>query len=493
MMDLGSLTGLLSSFSRINRLNIEIRDGNGQVYSSNGGCLATDISSELNKAFRKIMTAEVSGYKSVNNRFFVLGVPIQKDELPLGVILAYDSGPGPQVNSDDLEVFLKQLGEVIIDRWESQSEIEDITEELIQSFEDLYLFSNLATNIKTLNFSGTILREPLEELLDTMRVDMAFIVLLDNPECNALASKEGMAGRVRDQNAFSQNLLKVLPENIRSSEDNYFMISNSKDFSEFAELHPDVYRFLLVKVRYKKDFYGWIGLVSFNLDEFFRKGELRLLSSMAEQVAMVITNTALFHDLERFVVNMVKSLVFAIEANDRYTRGHSERVSKICMLIAARLNLDEEERNALRWASILHDVGKIGIPEQILTKPGCLTDEEYRVIQEHPEKGYKILKPLEQLSNSLTAILHHHERFDGLGYPDKLKGEEVPKLARIIAVADTFDAINSDRAYRPAKSADDTMIIIQEIAGTQLDPELVRTFEEIYDTPMLFEQVEQIK
>ena len=492
-MDLGSLTGLLSSLSRINRLNIEIRDENGLAYSSNSGCPAADISSELDKAFEKIMTAEVSGYKSANGQFFVLGVPIQKDELLQGVILAYGSGPSPQVSSDDLEVFLKQLGEVIIERWESQSEIEEVTEELIQSFEDLYLFSSSATKIKTLNFSGTILRELIEELLDTMRVDMAFVALLDNPEYNALVSKEEMAGRVQDQNAFSQNLLKVLPENIHSSEDNYFMISNSKDFPDYAELHPDVYRFLLVKVQHQEDFYGWIGLVSFNLDEFFRKGELRLLSSIAEQVAMVTTNTALFHDLERFVVNMVKSLVFAIEAKDHYIRGHSERVSQICMLMAAKLNLNEEDRNALRWASILHDVGKIGIPEQILTKPGRLTDEEYRIIKEHPEKGYNILMPLEQLSNSLPAILHHQERFDGQGYPAKLKGEEIPKLARIIAVADTFDAINSDRAYRPAKSTEDTMAIIREIAGTQLDPELARVFEEIYTAPTLIEQAGQIK
>ncbi|MBW2623622.1 MAG: HD-GYP domain-containing protein [Deltaproteobacteria bacterium] len=180
-------------------------------------------------------------------------------------------------------------------------------------------------------------------------------------------------------------------------------------------------------------------------------------------------------------------MVYAIEAKDYYTSGHSERVNKLCMLMSTQLQLEEEERNALRWASILHDVGKIGIPEHILTKPGRLTDEEYQLIQEHPEKGYNILEPLEQLADSLPAILHHHERYDGQGYPGKLKGKEIPRLARIIAIADTYDAINSDRAYRPKKSAEETMAIIRDVAGSQLDPELVQDFEVVYSTRMLIE------
>jgi HD-GYP domain-containing protein (c-di-GMP phosphodiesterase class II) len=207
---------------------------------------------------------------------------------------------------------------------------------------------------------------------------------------------------------------------------------------------------------------------------------LRLLISIAEQVAVVISNTDLYNDLERFVFNVVKSLVYAIEAKDVYTRGHSERVSRYCLLMAEHLQLEENQKNHLHWASILHDIGKIGIPESILTKPDRLTDEEYRTIRDHPEKGHTILKPLDQLSASLPSILHHHERYDGTGYPRRLKGEEIPLLARVIAVADTFDAITSDRAYRPARTPQEALAIIKEVAGSQLDPALVDIFREVY-------------
>jgi HD-GYP domain-containing protein (c-di-GMP phosphodiesterase class II) len=232
-------------------------------------------------------------------------------------------------------------------------------------------------------------------------------------------------------------------------------------------------------MRHNDNVYGWLGLVSFNLKEIFRRSELRLLSSMAEQLAVVMANTDLYQDLERFVINVVKSLVYAIEAKDVYTRGHSERVNRYTMLMAEHLQLDEEQKKVLYWASILHDVGKIGIPEAILNKPGPLNDDEYRVIKSHPEKGYDILQPLEQLASSLPGILHHHERYDGGGYPHGVKGEEIPLLARIIAVADTFDAITSDRAYRKGKTAKEALTIIEKVAGTQLDPHLVEVFVDV--------------
>jgi HD-GYP domain-containing protein (c-di-GMP phosphodiesterase class II) len=197
-----------------------------------------------------------------------------------------------------------------------------------------------------------------------------------------------------------------------------------------------------------------------------------------------LANVDLYHDLEEFVINMVKSLVFTIEAKDIYTRGHSERVNRYAMLMAERLQLDEAEKNILNWASILHDIGKIGVPESILNKPGRLNEEEFDVIKRHPKKGHKILEPLEQLASCLPSILHHHERLDGKGYPHGLKGEEIPFLARIIAVADTFDAITSNRAYRSAKAAEKALAIVDEVAGTQLDPVVVEAFKEVYETTL---------
>ena len=201
---------------------------------------------------------------------------------------------------------------------------------------------------------------------------------------------------------------------------------------------------------------------------------------MAEQVGLVISNTDLFRNLEGFLVNLVRSFIQAIEAKDAYTRGHSERVSQYCGLMADELGMEAEDKKNLQSASLLHDVGKIGISETILNKPGRLTEAEFNAIKEHPEKGYNILKPIAQLSTALPGILHHHERYDGGGYPGGLAGDKISFIGRIIAIADTFDAISSNRAYRSAKSKEKAMTIVREVAGTQLDPELVSVFETVY-------------
>jgi HD-GYP domain-containing protein (c-di-GMP phosphodiesterase class II) len=150
------------------------------------------------------------------------------------------------------------------------------------------------------------------------------------------------------------------------------------------------------------------------------------------------------------------------------------------MLVGAQLGLNEVELGDLKWASILHDIGKIGIPESILNKPDSLTDDEYAIIKGHPGKGADILKPVDQLTGSISSIVHHHERYDGRGYPKGLKGDEIPLAARIIAAADTFDAINSHRAYRAAKSKEAAMAIIEEVSGSQLDPRVVAAFKKVY-------------
>jgi HD-GYP domain-containing protein (c-di-GMP phosphodiesterase class II) len=142
--------------------------------------------------------------------------------------------------------------------------------------------------------------------------------------------------------------------------------------------------------------------------------------------------------------------------------------------------MSPEELEALKWASLLHDIGKIGIPENVLNKPGKLTADEYELIKKHPMKGKTILEPIQHLSRSLPAVTYHHERYNGTGYPKGLKGEQIPLAARIIAVADTFDAITSSRSYRKPKSAREAMLVLDQVSGTQLDARLVNIFKSVY-------------
>ncbi len=185
--------------------------------------------------------------------------------------------------------------------------------------------------------------------------------------------------------------------------------------------------------------------------------------------------------LHNRVVQTVSSFILAIEEKDRYTQGHSKRVAEYSALMADVLNLQENERLDLLYAAQLHDIGKIGISEQLLNKPGKLNVVEYETIKTHPHKGVKILEPLDFLGHLLPIIEGHHEWFDGNGYPNGLKGENIPYLARIIAVCDTFDAMTSERSYRKPLSL---KIAIQEIkdgSGSQFDPQAVEAFLKVFE------------
>lgn len=182
--------------------------------------------------------------------------------------------------------------------------------------------------------------------------------------------------------------------------------------------------------------------------------------------------------LQQYYLNTIKSLARALEAKDPYARGHSERVTQYAIAIAKRLGFSEKEISLLEDLCILHDIGKIGVPEKILAKPTSLSEEEWQVIKKHPEIGEEILKPIEFLKPGLSIVLDHHERPDGKGYPQGLKGDEIPLLASIVSVADAFDAMTSDRPYRKAFSKDEATAIIEENTGTQFDSRVVEAFLE---------------
>jgi HD-GYP domain-containing protein (c-di-GMP phosphodiesterase class II) len=175
-------------------------------------------------------------------------------------------------------------------------------------------------------------------------------------------------------------------------------------------------------------------------------------------------------------LSTITTLVLSLEAKDPYARGHSERVTKYSVAIAKELGLSQEEIAEIERAGKLHDIGKLGIDDAILSKPGLLTDKEYAIVKTHPQRGTVILEPLDFLSKERTIMRHHHERFDGGGYPDRLKGEEIPLGARIMALADAFDAMKSERPYRQPLPEEEILSEIKKNAGSQFDPKVVEAF-----------------
>jgi putative two-component system response regulator len=174
------------------------------------------------------------------------------------------------------------------------------------------------------------------------------------------------------------------------------------------------------------------------------------------------------------------SLALSIEAKDRYTEGHCERLSKYSVAMAERLGLPDELRVALRRAGVVHDIGKIGVPEQILTKPGPLTDEEWKIMKQHPAMGERICAPLKSFRHVLPVIRHHHEKLDGSGYPDGLSGDQIPLTARILQVADVYDALTTERPYRTAIQPHEALGIVRdEVRRGWWDGAVVDEFEAV--------------
>jgi diguanylate cyclase (GGDEF)-like protein len=219
-------------------------------------------------------------------------------------------------------------------------------------------------------------------------------------------------------------------------------------------------------------------LVCANREGGFEELEDDVLLAMGDQAGAILQNARLHQELRGSYLATVSMLAEAIQAKDPFLRGHSEEVTGYVTAVAERLAIDGKRRERLVFGSLLHDVGKIGISERILHKPDRLTPEEFAIVQLHPRIGYRLLEQVPALRPIAPAILHHHERYDGGGYPTGLRGEQIPLEARIVAVADAFSAMTADRPYRPRMALEEACAELEQNAGTQFDPEIVRIFTE---------------
>lgn len=217
-------------------------------------------------------------------------------------------------------------------------------------------------------------------------------------------------------------------------------------------------------------------LVARNREKIFTREDEQLLHILAPQIAIAFENATLHSQLKKNFYDTVEALVEAVEKKDRYTGGHTKRVVHYSVLISKHLHLSEEELERVKLGALLHDVGKIGVEDKILKKDSPLEPCEWEVMQEHPQMGYEIMSRVEGLKDVIAGMRYHHERYDGLGYPEGLKGEEIPLVARIIAVADTYDAMVSTRPYRKGLPTEKAFAEIVKYSGTQFDPKVVDAF-----------------
>ena len=215
--------------------------------------------------------------------------------------------------------------------------------------------------------------------------------------------------------------------------------------------------------------------------------QMRIINQINEELAEKNA------ELEQAYLDTVKILRQTVEAKDPYTRGHSDRVSAFAVLLGSKLGLSENDLETLRVGGLFHDIGKIGIPDNVLTKDDRLTENEFSQIKEHPTIGAHILGNAKVFQDIIPIVKHHHERYDGHGYPSKLAGEDIPYLVRIVTVVDTFDAMTSNRSYRKALSLDTVKEEIQKCKGTQFDPVIAQTFLNNIDSEEVKEIQEKFK
>ncbi len=211
----------------------------------------------------------------------------------------------------------------------------------------------------------------------------------------------------------------------------------------------------------------------------FRASDMNLADVLTAYCGDLIANFRLHHQLRQISVDLVRSLVSTVDQKDPYTSGHSIRVGYYATLLGCAIGLDAEALQMLEWSALLHDVGKIGIRDEVLKKTGRLTAEEFEHIKEHPIRSSEVVGRVPQLANALDGIRHHHEHYDGSGYPDGLAGEEIPFQARIVQVADVFDALTSSRSYRKSFHWEKALRILTEESGTTVDPGLAKIFCEL--------------
>jgi HD-GYP domain-containing protein (c-di-GMP phosphodiesterase class II) len=221
---------------------------------------------------------------------------------------------------------------------------------------------------------------------------------------------------------------------------------------------------------------GVVEVLNKENDGDFNEQDLETLVAVSATAAIAIQNSKLHQSVIDGYKGTIKALAAAIDAKDPYTCGHSQRVVEYALMAGAALSLSPVELEVLEYAGILHDIGKIGIADNILCKPGNLTEEEYCAIPEHPVIGANIIEGIPFLKEARTLVLYHHERYDGLGYPEGLKGEDIPLGARLLTVADSFDSMTTDRPYHAALNINHALDELRRCAGTQFCPIAVKAF-----------------
>jgi putative nucleotidyltransferase with HDIG domain len=359
-----------------------------------------------------------------------------------------------------------------------EKQMEEMSVHMAAVYEEISLLHRLTRDLRLSKTDEELARTALQWLLEIVPAEGIGLILLPVAEQN-----DNFLGNVRTKPVlltagdfpFGTDAFLALADQfqVRSAKDPVV-----KNFSEQPLVFASVplRNLIAVPVLEGENLFGYLAAVNHVRGEQFGSMEANLLHSVATIIGVHSGNIDLYRQQAELLAGVVKALTSAIDAKDPYTCGHSDRVARIAVRLAQELGYPSETLSRVYLAGLLHDIGKIGVHDAVLQKPGKLTDQEFELIKTHVKTGFRILSGLKQLEDINRVVLHHHEAWNGNGYPEKLAGEAIPEIARIIAVADAYDAMASDRPYRTRMPNDKIDDIIRAGAGRQWDPVVVDAF-----------------
>jgi putative nucleotidyltransferase with HDIG domain len=378
---------------------------------------------------------------------------------------------------------LAAVGEAVRTRFalaEAANQCDSLSGALAQSFEEITLLHNVGEILRVTRPILGLLEYLCSELCETTGAEAAATCLPDEEGGDPLVVTAG------EPPVAEADLPALLADLLGGAGGQPAIINYCQQEPALAQVSPALERVVVVPLPLGEGEPGAVAI--FNRPRLeFGSPDVKLMRSSANATAVFIENRRLYRDLHTMMLDLVRALVSSVDAKDPYTCGHSERVAILCRELARELGLTDDEVEQAYMAGLLHDIGKIGTPEGILRKEGSLRPDERLVIGEHPDIGGRILKGIKQLQDVREAVIHHHERVDGSGYPRGVSGDDLSLLARIVGLADSFDAMTSTRPYREMMPLEVVEREIERHTGTQFDARVVEAFKRI-DKKSLMEQ-----
>ncbi len=364
-----------------------------------------------------------------------------------------------------------------------EHEVRDLSLHLSANYEEISLLYRLTQNLKLSSNGEELAMRALEWLSDVLPIESAAVQFTPSAQSGTHGSDARIEPLLLSYGPCGLTCQDVtrLVEHFGLAPGQRPLIVNRQTTEAESWQWPAVRELIVVPLSEGDHCFGWLVACNHSQGGEFGTVEASLLSSVGAILGIHSGNAELYQQQREFFAGVVRALTSAIDAKDPYTCGHSDRVARVSVRLAEELGCDHKQIDTIYLSGLLHDVGKIGIDDNVLRKPGKLTEAEYEHIKTHAEIGFKILSDIKQLDEVLPVVLHHHEQWDGKGYPRGLVGDGIPFLARIVAVADSFDAMGSDRPYRKGMGDEKLDSIMRDGAGKQWDAAVVEAFFQARD------------